>query len=55
MELSQRLQNMIGFRNIAVHQYRKLDLSIVESIIRKDLDDLLTFAETVRPSLDSEP
>lgn len=54
-DLSMRLQNMIGFRNIAVHQYKKLDLGIVESILRKDLDDLLTFAEIVRPFLADDP
>lgn len=50
-ELSGGLQRMIGFRNIAVHQYQDLDLDIVESIIREKLDDLLTFAETVRSYL----
>lgn len=50
-ELSGRLQRMIGFRNVAVHQYQDLDLNIVESVIREGLDDLLRFAETVRPHL----
>lgn len=53
--LSDRLQKMIGFRNIAVHQYRKLDLEIVESVIDRHLDDLLKFAEIVRPLLADEP
>ncbi|MCG8555731.1 MAG: DUF86 domain-containing protein [Proteobacteria bacterium] len=34
---------MVGFRNIAVHDYRKLDLDIVQAIIDKKLDDLLEF------------
>lgn len=55
MDLSERLQNMIGFRNVAVHQYRKLDLSIVESVIRRNLDDLLMFAEVVRSQIDTNP
>ena len=50
-ELSGRLLRMIGFRNVAVHQYQELDLNIVESVIRDGLDDLLTFAEAVRPHL----
>jgi uncharacterized protein YutE (UPF0331/DUF86 family) len=45
---------MIGFRNLAVHQYRELDLDIFEAVIRKNLDDLLAFAEAVRPHLDTE-
>lgn len=50
-DLSERLQRMIGFRNIAVHEYRTLDLDIVESVIARDLDDLLALAEVVRPHL----
>jgi uncharacterized protein YutE (UPF0331/DUF86 family) len=49
--LSQRLQKMVGFRNIAVHQYQTLDLNIVESVIRTGLDDLLAFAQAVRGPL----
>jgi uncharacterized protein YutE (UPF0331/DUF86 family) len=50
-ELGAKLQRMIGFRNVAVHRYRELD--IVEAVIRTDLDDLLAFAEKVRPLLDT--
>ncbi|MCG8553704.1 MAG: DUF86 domain-containing protein [Proteobacteria bacterium] len=41
--LSRSLRSMVGFRNIAVHDYRKLDLEIVQAIIDKHLDDLLEF------------
>ena len=50
-ELSTRLQRMVGFRNIAVHQYQDLDLDIVESVIGQGLNDLLTFAEKIRTHL----
>ena len=50
-DLSFRLQRMVGFRNIAVHQYQDLDLDIVESVIREGLDDLLRFAEEIRTHL----
>jgi len=53
--LGDRLKRMVGFRNLAVHQYRELDLDIVESVIRKNLDDLLEFAQTIRVQLDSVP
>ena len=46
--LAQQLAKMVGFRNLAVHQYQELDLDLVESVIRLGLDDLLTFAEAVR-------
>ncbi len=35
---------MVGFRNVAVHDYRRLDLAIVESIVTQRLDDFLDFA-----------
>ncbi|WP_137921762.1 DUF86 domain-containing protein [Hydrogenophaga sp. 2FB] len=38
------LQNMIGFRNVAVHEYDELDLGIAENVIRHELDGLLSFA-----------
>lgn len=52
--LADRLGKMVGFRNIAVHQYHELDLAIVESVIGKDLDDLLAFAQVVRSQLDAD-
>jgi uncharacterized protein YutE (UPF0331/DUF86 family) len=46
-ESSDSLQRMIGFRNIAVHQYQAIELAIVEAIVQRDLDDLLAFARTI--------
>jgi uncharacterized protein YutE (UPF0331/DUF86 family) len=48
-DLGARLQRLVGFRNLAVHRYRELDVQIVAAVIAKDLDDLLSFAEIVRP------
>jgi uncharacterized protein YutE (UPF0331/DUF86 family) len=45
--LSAQLQKMVGFRNVAVHRYRDIDLDVLVSIIRQDLDDLLRFTEIV--------
>lgn len=41
--------------NLAAYQYTELNLDIVESVIRKNLYDLLQFAEIVRPQLDLGP
>lgn len=49
--LSDRLQSMVGFRNVAVHDYRQLDLDIVKWVIEEGLDDLLTLADEVRRAL----
>ena len=45
--LATRLRKMVGFRNIAVHQYQALDPAIVEAIVSKHLDDLRTFANRI--------
>ncbi len=42
-ELGERLSKMVGFRNVAVHQYQEMDLDIVTTIIEKHLDDFRTF------------
>lgn len=52
-DLAKRMKAMVGFRNLAVHQYEDIKLEIVESILQRDLNDLLNFAETVRPLLES--
>jgi uncharacterized protein YutE (UPF0331/DUF86 family) len=43
-DLADRLMRMVGFRNLAVHQYQKLDLQIVRAVIEKSLDDVLEFS-----------
>jgi len=55
VDLGERLQKMVGFRNVAVHQYRDLDMEIVEVVITRHLDDLLAFAETIRAQMDGGP
>jgi uncharacterized protein YutE (UPF0331/DUF86 family) len=46
-ELADKLKRMVGFRNIAVHDYQALQLPITVSIIRNDLDDFLRFTRAV--------
>jgi len=41
------LKSMVGFRNIAVHDYQTVNLNIVKEIIEKHLKDLKSFAELV--------
>lgn len=45
--LCDRLKAMVGFRNIAVHDYRKLNLDVVRSILENRLNDFRVFAEAV--------
>jgi uncharacterized protein YutE (UPF0331/DUF86 family) len=46
-ELSDRLQRMVGFRNVAVHDYQDLNLDIVQSIVEEHLSDFTDFTEQV--------
>lgn len=39
----ENLKKMIGFRNIAIHEYGKLDMEIVRSIIENNLSDFRDF------------
>jgi uncharacterized protein YutE (UPF0331/DUF86 family) len=50
-DLGERSKKMIGVRNLAVHQYRELNLDILSAVIRKNPDDLLSFAQGVRQEL----
>jgi uncharacterized protein YutE (UPF0331/DUF86 family) len=42
-DLSTKLKGMVGFRNILVHDYRKLDLGVMLDVIERRLDDLIVF------------
>jgi uncharacterized protein YutE (UPF0331/DUF86 family) len=41
--LSKKMQAMVGFRNIAIHDYQALDLEILKAILVKNLKDLEQF------------
>lgn len=45
--LADRLKAMVGFRNIAVHDYQQLNVKIVEKVIEKHLSDFLDFTHAV--------
>jgi uncharacterized protein YutE (UPF0331/DUF86 family) len=41
--LSKKMQSMVGFRNIAIHDYQTLDIAILKAILSKNLKDLEQF------------
>lgn len=45
--LAQSLMNMVGFRNIAVHDYQALNLDILQVILEKHLDDFKSFTKII--------
>lgn len=52
-DLAKTLMNMVGFRNIAVHDYQALEIEILESILKKHLGDFRKFTQIVLKSENS--
>lgn len=46
-KLCKSMQNMVGFRNIAVHDYKEIDEEILKDVIENNLIDLVNFARTI--------
>jgi uncharacterized protein YutE (UPF0331/DUF86 family) len=46
-ETAQRMRKAVGFRNISVHEYEKIDWVIVHRIATSHLDDFKKFANQV--------
>lgn len=47
-KLAEKLKAMVGFRNLAVHEYQKINLKIIKSIIEKELDEIERFIEVIK-------
>ena len=47
IKLADALKRMVGFRNIAVHDYQSLQLPIIVAIITQHLDEFLDFSQTI--------
>ena len=47
LNLAQSLMNMVGFRNIAIHDYQALNLDILQAILEKHLNDFKSFTPIV--------
>ena len=46
-QMSKNMQGMVGFRNIAVHDYKEIEEKILQDVIENHLNDLLEFARTI--------
>jgi uncharacterized protein YutE (UPF0331/DUF86 family) len=42
-DVAQRMKKMVGFRNVAVHDYQLLDIAILQHIVERNLDDFRDF------------
>ena len=43
-ECAERMKRMVGFRNIAIHEYQNLNLDVVVAVIENHLSDFERFA-----------
>jgi len=46
-KMSKDMQGMVGFRNIAVHDYKEIDEKILQDVIENHLNDLIEFARII--------
>jgi len=46
-DISLRMQKMVGFRNIAIHDYQALSIEIVQSILDNRLVDFKEFSQSL--------
>ena len=42
-----KMSAIVGFRNIAIHEYQTINLDILKTIIEKELKDFLAFSEQI--------
>ncbi|MCL7416131.1 MAG: DUF86 domain-containing protein [ANME-2 cluster archaeon] len=53
-DLSLRLEDMAGFRNLLLHRYGNIDNLRVLEIIKNDLNDVLSFEKEILQYLENE-
>jgi len=55
LALSEKLKQMVHFRNIVVHPYQRMDIEIVTSVIVSGLEDLIQFGDRVKEFIGNPP
>lgn len=53
--LSLKMQKMVGFRNIAVHDYQAINPAVIKSILTSHLNDFEDFYTAVLQDKETEP
>ena len=49
--LASKMKSMVGFRNIAVHNYESVNIKVVQMIIEKHLDDFKEYIYSINKFL----
>ncbi|MBP5706581.1 MAG: DUF86 domain-containing protein [Spirochaetales bacterium] len=50
-ELASRLAKAVGFRNLAVHEYKEIDYSQVFDIVHHGVGDIIAFTEEIKKNI----
>ncbi len=53
-DIAEKMQKAVGFRNIAMHEYEKMNWAIVYSIATERLGDFKAFVQSISHLLDDE-
>lgn len=51
LELTENLVKMVGFRNIIVHDYEKIDYEVICDILQNKLKDIKEFVEIIKENI----
>lgn len=46
-DMCSKMKRMVGFRNIAIHEYKEIDEDIVKDVIENHLEDISEFVRTM--------
>ena len=53
-ELSKKLQSMVGFRNLCVHDYSSINVDVLKSILKDHLSDLEEYTKAILKFISSK-
>lgn len=51
--LTEQLKRMVHFRNVVIHEYQRVDINIVKSVIMSGLNDLVLFGDRIKEYVSS--
>jgi uncharacterized protein YutE (UPF0331/DUF86 family) len=46
-DMAKKLVGMVGFRNVLIHEYQRLDIAVMVDVIEHRLDDLVAFSTMI--------
>ncbi|MEI6856696.1 DUF86 domain-containing protein, partial [Psychrilyobacter sp.] len=44
---SNRMEKMVGFRNVVIHEYQAVELDVIKFIVEKGVGDFLTYTKEI--------